>query len=91
MYTVIVQHTETDELDQFGPYETKEEAEQARNEYVRIMDDKYGILDVFSVWVQPIRTAETSMAAHRAYIDLYTRLDPEARRLDNRYYELDES
>jgi len=89
MFTVIVQHTETLELDQFGPYETREQAEQARDAYVRIMDQKYGFLDVFSVWVVPIRTPETSMAAHRAYIDLFTRIDPDARRLDDRYYEMD--
>lgn len=83
MYMVVVQHTETLELDMFGPYATEEEATAKAIEYRRRMDDPFDFSDVFSVWVVPIRTMEQSMTAHKTLMDMFIRTDAESRTLDN--------
>jgi hypothetical protein len=83
MFAVAVQNTETDELDMFGPYDTWDDAAKAASEYRRRMDEPYDFTDVFSVWPINIRTMEQSMLAHKSLIDMYLRLDPESRTLDN--------
>lgn len=87
-YVVLVQNTETLELDLFGPYDTQREAELERNAYVRHMDVRTGFLDVYSVWVRPIRTKDQSISFHMSFYNMWMRLDNWARSLTNPY-ELD--
>lgn len=83
MFAVAVQNTETLDLDMFGPYDTWDDAVQAAETYRRKMDDPYDFTDVFSVWPVNIRTMQQSMSAHKSLIDIYLRLDPESRTLEN--------
>lgn len=83
MFVVCVQHTETLELDMFGPYDTWDDAVKAAQDYRRHMDNRDDFTAVYSVWPVNIRTMEQSVSAHMSYRNLFVRADDWARTLDN--------
>lgn len=85
-HVVLVQNTETLDLDVFGPYDTEEEAEVERRSYMAHLDSRTGFLDVYSVWVAPVRTKETSIACHMSFYTMWMRIDKWARELSNPYH-----
>lgn len=83
MWAVAVQNTEDDELSLMGPYDNRGYAELVRDGFVAEMDARYGILDVYSVWVVRLRDASTEINMFRSLFDLFGRTSPHARTLDN--------
>ncbi len=82
-YAVAVQHTETLEISLMGPFDDEEHATMIRTSFVVEMDAKYGILDVYSVWIVPLRSMSTEIKAMSSLMDLYRRSERESRTLEN--------
>lgn len=79
MYVFIIQDTnQVDDsepvTDVVGPYPTPEAADEAAKEWFRKLIDVDDVDMVFSYEVKPIRTFETSIAAHTSFMRLWQRI-----------------
>lgn len=83
MFAIAVANTETDELSLMGPYAIEAIANAVRDSFVAEMDARYGILDVYSVWVVPMRSLNTETTMFQSLFDLYRRTEREARTLES--------